>query len=189
VINEIAQWAVLLFLSVFILGLTRHLGQSLMPPRQQYAHDQGPALGAVVPATLLDDREQGVIKRLIVERAHSFAVLLMVHDTCPACTELISSLERGVFDEELSGAPIVAITRSSERRHVDSLRAVADLAVVDPHRFEAGDFRFTPFIMIVDGNLTVVHKDLSADVGSAVRRWRPLEESTFEPVAVTEVGA
>jgi hypothetical protein len=188
VINEIAQWGVLLFMSVFVVGLTRHLGQTLMPPRQQYAHDQGPALGETLPLTLVDAGEQAALSRLIAERRQSFALLVMLHDSCPGCTDLIERLERGTFGRELGDAPIVAMTRSSQRHHVATLQGLADIVVVDAERFVSGGFRFTPFIMIVDAELRVVHKDLSSDLAGAIRRWRPAVIEEAQPTLASEVS-
>ena len=56
-VNELAQWVVLVFMGVFLLGLTRQLGAFMRPHSEELA-DMGPALGTEVPSALVDDPYQ-----------------------------------------------------------------------------------------------------------------------------------
>jgi hypothetical protein len=73
-INELAQWAVLLFLTIFVLGLTRQLGNFLVPPEQQRAREVGPGLGTALPADLLAAGARERLAAVMAARATGWAV-------------------------------------------------------------------------------------------------------------------
>jgi hypothetical protein len=167
-LNEFLQWAVLAFMAIFVFGLTRQLGKFLVPHREQAALHFGPDIGARLPKRVLDSNEQQGLLELMQARAAEWAVLLVVSDDCPACEGLL----RGVpSSTTIQRAPLVVLARRSNAVHEKSLRAVADMVIVDGDRLKAAGLTATPFAMIVDRSLKVVHKALAFNLEEVVSQW------------------
>ncbi len=168
-LNELAQWAALLVIGVFVFGLLRQLGDFLVPPRERAARARGPSLGAALPAGLLSEEERSRLLELLRDRSAGWAAVLVVDEECPRCEELLENLERTGAPE---GAPVVALSNKSGPAHRARLEEVADLVAVDATRLERAALDVRPFTLILDGSLKVVDKQVAWDLQEAVEMWR-----------------
>ena len=176
-LNELAQWAVLLALAVFVVGLTRQLGDFLIPPRERVEQSYGPGVGARLPAALLPEPERARLTALMVERDSEWAAVLVVSGECTRCGEL---LERLVDEGAPSGVPVVGLSMTSEEAHRSLLDQAVDIAIVDPESLDAQNLHVKPFALVVDRDLVVRHKQLAFDLREVARTYGAkgsLEES------------
>lgn len=167
-LNELAQWAVLGFVSVFLLGLTRQLGNFLVPSRERLAHDTGPRVGKRLSTEILPAHALERLQSLIRERGAGWGSVLVVSDDCPGCEGLVERLSR---DGAPDGTPIAFISRASSPEHQAVLEQVGDVAVVDPKRLKAASIGVTPFAFLVDESLKIVHKQIAWDLADVAYAW------------------
>jgi hypothetical protein len=171
IINELAQWAVLIFIAIFVVGLTRQLGDFLVPKKEQLASDIGPPMGKKLPAGLFSSQEHRQVRELMQERSVGWATLLIVAENCPGCGSLLEHLQTTKFKPP-DRAPVIALSRKSSPSHERSLREAADLVIVDGDRLKTAGLTVTPFAVIVDSSLTVLHKQLAWDLQEVLDTWR-----------------
>lgn len=168
-INELAQWATLVFLAIFVLGLTRQLGNFLVPPRDRAALEVGPDLGKTLPTGLLSDQDRRRLYEAMDQRGLGWAVFLVVGEECDGCKGLLEGLaEHGAPDE----VAVVAVSSEAGPEYRRLLDSLADLVIVDADRVKAAELAATPFAVIVDRSLKVVHKQLAWDLAEVVEVWR-----------------
>ncbi len=168
-INELAQWAALIFLGIFVVGLTRQLGRYMVSEREEIAHSVGPDVGKALPRDLLPTADRERLAELIGASEAGWGVVVVVDPDCPGCAALLQQAEREGMPEH---APAAAVTRSDEAEFAEYLGRVFDVAVADAGRVERAGLQVTPFVLIVDGALRIAHKALTADVSAAVAHWR-----------------
>jgi hypothetical protein len=168
-LNELAQWAVLLFLGIMTLGLLRQLGEFLVPPRERVALSRGPKIGKKLPDELLWPQERVDLLNLMDERSVESAAIVVVDEECSQCKSLVDRLHAHGPPES---TPIVAFSSESSPAHRAVLEEIADLVVVDPERLDKVGLDARPFILIVDSVLEVRHKEIGSDLGAAVAAWR-----------------
>lgn len=186
-VNEIAQWAVLAFLGVFVLGLTRQLGKFLVTPRQELVSDNGPALGKQLSGRFAGAGGTGDLTRLMREREVAWSAVLVVGEGCVGCGPLLERLESdGVPD----GAPVLIAVRSASPEYRGRLERLADVVVVDEKAVVDLKVRATPFGLVLDDELRVQHKDLAWDLAEFVGKWKQAGGHSGEaPVLeTTQVG-
>lgn len=192
VINELAQWAAILFLGIMVFGLTRQLGQYMLGPRERAALDMGPAVGSSLPDGLLTPGERASVSALMSGHGTLWAALLTVDSGCETCTAILSRVkDEGMPD----GAPLITIARLADAQGLGPAEtAMADLALVDPKRVNAAHLG-TPFLMIIDDSFVVQYKALATHVADAVASWRgtsvtihtsPGGNGASQPLGVTE---
>jgi hypothetical protein len=178
IVNEAAQWAVLIFLGIFVLGLTRQLGAFLTTTRAMKADVTGPSIGKVVPRSLLSAEERRRLVDLIRGRGVDWAAILAVDDRCSGCDELIAGLEADGVPE---GAPLFVFSRQSDEEHRRRLAAIADHVVVDERRMKRADLTITPFAMLVDDELRIARKAIGTELMPMLERWRAERDGTADP--------
>lgn len=168
-INEFIQWAVLVFLAIFVFGLTRQLGLYIVP-RQQQLEDLGPQLNKVVPSKLIAGTDRTRLAQLLKSSQSGWAGIIVVDEACNSCSEMVEDvLRHGVPDD----APMVAITNATETDLHKDLMQIVDLIIVDPkaEKTQQAGIHVTPFVMIVDERLRLVHKQVG-DLRFAVEQWK-----------------
>jgi hypothetical protein len=181
IINELAQWAVLAFMGVFVIGLTRQLGNFLMPKHERIALEVGPEIGKRLPEDLVGDRTR--LNELMAERHSDWAAVMLVDQDCDGCESMLARLEQ---DGRLPG-PLVAVSRKSDATHRRRLAELADIVLANADAMKAAKITVTPFVIVVDGDLAVLHKQAGPDVHSVVDRWLadhdrpPLPRATPSP--------
>lgn len=185
-INELAQWAVLAFMAVFVFGLTRQLGSFLLEPKEEHAVTTGPDLDKPVPKALIRPRERSELAALMKARGADAASVLVVDEDCPGCSDL---LDRLAHEGAPENAPIMIVSRLSSEEHVKHLRGLADIVVVDPARLKEVKLDITPFLMVVDRDCRVVHKQLTPDLRDAFARWRLRQQPDNREAVVEQIGA
>jgi hypothetical protein len=169
VINEFAQWSVLIVLAIFVLGLTRQLGTYLVPARDVRAREVGPSLGATLPSRFFLPDERASLDALMRGRRTDWVLLLVVSESCPQCGALLERmLARAGATAKL---PIVALSRGSSVEHRGQLERVADLVVVDSDRLDAAELTVAPFALIVDRDLRVHQKQFVWDIDELLDVW------------------
>ena len=169
-INELAQWAVLVVLAVFVVGLTRQLGAFITPRRTQLS-DMGPDIGSRVPDELLALDRDAELGRLVSSSPSGAAAIVVVDPQCAGCKAFIADLARTASRPPL---PFIAVIR--EQRVAEFHREAVDafeLVLEDPAgsaTTAAGIFG-TPFVMLVDEEYVVRHKDFAGDLLKLVGDW------------------
>lgn len=169
--NELAQWAVLLFLAVFVFGLTRQLGFFLVPQRQRLL-EGGPKVGDVLPDVLVEDGRGATLTRLIRgSTGAGVAAIFVVEEDCPACNGLLAHME--AQDIEV-GMPMAAVLKGDPETEFGRRVRKAFAAVIeddDGDRARRAGIDGTPFLLIVDEGLVVRHKDWGGDLFEGATKW------------------
>jgi hypothetical protein len=107
-LNELLQWAALVFMGIFLIGLTRQLAHFLVDPKEQYANDTGPRLGKGLSEDLLTRAEREQVSALFASRRTAWGAIVVVAETCIGCKAMLERVsDSGVPD----GAPLVVISR------------------------------------------------------------------------------
>lgn len=168
-LNEALQWAALLFIGVFVVGLTRQLGAFMTHTRQDKAALEGPPVGSVAPPSLIRPEERTRIADLMAERGTDWAGLVTVSESCESCEEYLDALPAEGIPE---GAPLIIMSNASSEEHRRRLSALGDLVVVDGRRMRRSRIEITPFCIIVDRDFVVVKKGIAADFAALCDSWR-----------------
>lgn len=168
-INELAQWAAILFVGIVGIGLTRQLGHFLVSRREQLEYE-GPDVSKILPATLFTPYEFTQVESLAVGSVSGVTAALVMSDKCAGCVQALEILDSRGRPE---GVPLVAVVGSSSpsfHRHVERLFDVVSQDV-ELHRAADVGIHATPFVMLVDRDLRVVKKAITADVRQVVAAW------------------
>lgn len=168
-INETLQWISISVILVFVVGLTRQLGQLLTSSRADKAATQGPDLGRRLPRGVMTEAELKELRALMSERDSDWAAVLAVDERCMGCNEVIGRLETEGVPR---GAPVVAISRQAGPEFAERLSATFDLVAVGAERLRAADLQLTPFVLLLDSDLVVAHKSAATSVAGALAEWR-----------------
>lgn len=191
-LNELAQWASLIFLGILVLGLTRQLGDFLTPARDRVSSNRGPAVGSKLPDGLLQAIGRTDLQHLMRRRETPWALLATVSAECPRCAALLDELERKGVPEH---APVVLLAPVATDEFRDRLARIADLTVVDEDRLRDAGLTVKPFMVIVDNRLKVQHKEFSTDPAAVVRnfmretgRVERSGDGSGDPLTIVEVG-
>jgi hypothetical protein len=175
--NELAQWAVLLFVAVFVFGLTRQLGFFLVPQRDKLL-EAGPKIGKVLPEVLVEDGRGAALTRLIRRSTGAgFAAIFVIEEDCPACNGLLAHMEAGNVDVSM---PMAALLKGDPEAEFGRRVRKAFAAVIEDN---GGDLARhagidgTPFLLIVDEQLIVRHKDWGGDLFEGATKWLAATQS------------
>jgi hypothetical protein len=175
-LNELAQWSVLLLMAIFLVGLTRQLGRFLLPPSERRAEEWGPALGDRLPENVLTNAQRDRATELIRESVTGWAAGIVVSPACDACEQWLAVLRDRA---SLPAAPIITFVSGSNGDYVARVRLAADLVITDDpgrHNFREANLVATPFLMILDDQLTVRQKQLGGDPRRALEQWVEAQE-------------
>lgn len=168
-INEFAQWAVILLLGIVLLGLVRQLGVFLTP-RRDLVLDRGPEIGSELPARLLDEMTAQRLSGLIAESEGRHGLIAVLRDKCIGCKDLVSDLEANGGP---AGYPVAALVDTSDIEFSTRLERVFDVVVHDPglERAVAEGILGTPYVFAVDEYLMIRQRGISGDLDGLVREW------------------
>lgn len=165
-INEILQWAVLAFLAVFVLGLTRQLGNYLVPAREVVAHDNGPRVGAHLPNAVLGPDSREKLLAVMDARGSKWTLAAVLGETCESCKPWLERLSKPV-----PGSPaVLLLTRDCSDEYADRLRSVADAVIIGSAALDQARLRVTPFGMVLDEDLRIVDKAVAPGFDTLVQR-------------------
>ena len=180
IVNEIMQWAVLAFIGVFVVGLTRQLGMFIVP-RVQQIEAAGPQLGKRLPSELVSEAESDVLRQVISEwNAPGIAVVVVDH-ACAVCQRLVAGIgERGGAERlaQSVGLPFAALVKPSPPEFIEAVQKAFPITLVDG----AGEARkaglaATPFVLVLDEELRVQVSRITVDVVSVAEAWAQTKES------------
>ncbi len=163
-ILEIAQWVVIAFMAVFLLGLTRQLGIFLVPRREQLAAD-GPRVGEPLDESLLTTVEADELRQVV--SPFGAGVVAVIDERCQACQSLVATASNLRVGKDI---PVAAVVRSSGAAFIGAVRDAFPLVIVDhdgDRTLDAGVVA-TPFMIVVDSSLRVTEKVVGADSFSAL---------------------
>jgi hypothetical protein len=167
-INELLQWAAIVFLAVFVLGLTRQLGNFLVPARERALLDKGPAIDDSIEADLLDGDAATRLRDVMRTRGNDWAAVAAIAEDCHGCQALVNQLvEQGMPEN----APLLILTASASPTQRERLDRAADIVVVDHERMKRLNLPL-PLMFLVDGRLRVRHKALATSAPDALAAWR-----------------
>jgi hypothetical protein len=179
VLNELAQWSVLIILAIFLFGLTRQLGYLLRPPEAQRGADWGPDVGAKLPEKLLTSSEQMEIGSLMTSANKRAAALLLVHERCGPCDAWLDFLE----ESDGVDVPLVMISSKPSAEYTARLSRSADLIISDnglSDRLQATSLTATPFLILVDKRFRIRHKQLGGNLQAGLDSWTPTSGRAVE---------
>ncbi|MEX0701401.1 MAG: hypothetical protein WD069_04835 [Planctomycetales bacterium] len=183
--NEIAQWVVLSFIAVFLVGLTRQLGLFIVPRREQL-EAMGPVVNRSIPKDLLSATEQKRFARVLAESPTTWGLVVVIDSNCHGCHNMLAQLKKRSTP---SHAPIVALVQSgADDTFIDEVREVVDVAISDPggERRTAVGIAATPYVMIVGESGKVLHRSVTSDLRFAVARWRTETRDHPRPAETTD---
>jgi len=167
-VNEAAQWSVMLFLVIFVVGLTRQLGHFLVAssPREK-VEAEGPTTGSVVAESLLTDLERRRMTDLREARQADWMAIVALSEDCTGCQELLA-----VWEEQPARGtgPLAVICRRATGAFQRRLERAADVVVVDEKRFDRALIGITPFTMILDEEFRVVEKEIGGHFEALAKR-------------------
>jgi hypothetical protein len=167
IFNELAQWAVLLFLCVLTVGLLRQLGQFI------FGGDQGPGprVGARLSKVILDGEKRNELQARIGSQTYPAGAALFLSEACPPCDELLTDLESHGDQPRLALAAIV--TGPSSPAFRDRVAGLADIVQEDPDGRILSKTRIPrqPFLVWVDDHLLVRHNASGERLEGRVLEW------------------
>jgi hypothetical protein len=166
-LNEFAQWGVLLILTVFVVGLTRQLGYFIRSPEEQRGSAVGPGIGDRLTTSVFPPAELSHVKSAINDSGRREVALMVTNPSCEPCAAWLELLENSDV-----GVPLVVLTSGGSADYVESLKEVADLAIVgDKAAMNDAGLTATPFLMLLDAGFRVREKQLGGDPVGALRKW------------------
>jgi hypothetical protein len=168
-LNESVQWALLLFIAVFVLGLTRQLGLFLVPRRAQLS-EAGPPTGREMPNYLLGGLERSALREAIQQSPRGQGLFVVTHQECEVCEELMVQLADSGRGTDLQGVPVAILASGLDQRFVSAAEAAADVLVKDGDGSKRRRSRIvaTPFVFVLDSDLRILHKEVTADLEEAI---------------------
>lgn len=170
IVNEVLQWAVLVFLAVLVVGLTRQLG-FFLTPRAQQLEEMGPEPGRTLKPSVVTEAERDHLRDLMASRGERAALLAVVDERCRGCETFVHNLETGFRDD--FKIPVALLVREGSPAYLARLRAAADLVIADPddERSRAAGIVATPYALVVDAAMKVRARDVAGDMWRLVRPW------------------
>jgi hypothetical protein len=154
VINEIAQWAALVFCAVFLVGLTRQLASFMDERPARLADRPAPAIGESLPEELFDHAERAALASLIAASPGQRGLVAFVSQDCGGCDELLDDLDATPPPQDV---PLAAVSWVSAPAHQERLRRAFAVVARDPSAgmSKAIGVHTTPFVLSVDPNLVI----------------------------------
>lgn len=131
IINQVAQWAALACIALFVLGLTRRLGLFMQTGRQRSVTENGPTLGHPLPDALLVTEERRVLLR--ARRVVSVSAVALV--AAAGCGETGEEGSRPARDPDPAARGTPA---GAQREDIAVVRSVATTFFRSPRAERAG---------------------------------------------------
>lgn len=163
-INEVAQWAVLVLLALLLLGVLRQVGLMLPPPESRELAS-GTPLGAKIPALLL-----ARVRALSNGGESTRMIVAFVAESCPACQRLLSGLPPG----EARLREVVLVAKRPTPMFRAAIEATGYPLIIDEKGdlWSSAEVTATPLIMRVRADGVVEAKEVTHRVDTvAVPTW------------------
>jgi hypothetical protein len=177
---EILQWALLLFLTVMVFGLTRQLG-FFLAPRHDQLMQQAPQEGDQIGEATLDLEDRAAIRHALSAAHSGSAVVVVIDENCLGCRQLLEALKPLMTRRR--SMPLVAVVRRSSAGFVEEARMGFDVVIDDSagEKSQRAGVLGTPFAMTIDRDFRVEHVELGGLTHERVFSW-------FETVGETAEG-
>lgn len=161
--NELAQWAVIAFMAVYLVGLTRQLGAFLAPHAAQLT-EAGPHTGKRVPDSLLPSTDLERLRGVAAKSVSGLAAIVVVDERCNSCHEILESVHSGKASVGLALTGL--LKESSTDGFRQRARAAFELVFDDRtgERTQSVGIVGTPYAMVVDVSLVVRRKFFGPDL-------------------------
>lgn len=122
---------------------------------------------------LLTEHERVQFAGLMDELGIDWGAIVVVDEECAQCRSLLDAVERvGMPDS----APLVAMSTAASPAWLARLNEVASLVVVDAVRLDVANLNVRPFVLLVDRQLAIQHKQVGGELAEAVVKWRAGEK-------------
>jgi hypothetical protein len=166
-VNEAAQWAAILFIGIFALGLTRQLGRFLVP-RENQLPAQGPPVGADLVSRLPTEIATRVADS--ISHTSALSVLVVTRERCSGCEILVDRLRASSPAFRVTAI----VTEAASDDYLADLRTVFSEVARDTSGKAARQLLVTatPVIFVLDNAGRIVHKQLGGDVDHAMAHYR-----------------
>lgn len=168
-INELAQWAVIAFLGILVLGLIRQLGLFIVPRKDQLLY-RGPDIGSELPSSLLDGFPPDRLSDEIRRSTTGLGILAVINERCIGCNGLVQRLETAGWQHDI---PLLAVVDARDPEFASRVEKVFPHVVRDDdlQRAKAIGITATPFILALDADLRVRHRGISGGLDQLVDEW------------------
>jgi hypothetical protein len=174
--NELAQWAIIIVMSVFVFGLVRQLGHFLVPRRDHLMY-LGPDIGKGLPASLLKGLPVEQLKEQIQRSRAGLGLVAVVNDRCGGCKGMLLQLKElgPPFD-----GPLVALADTNDPDYLAYIGGLFTYVLQDEGGTRAHDAGViaTPFVLALDGDLKVKHRGISGGLHELVDEWAGLRHGS-----------
>jgi hypothetical protein len=165
----------------------------MLSSQEQLALEQGPDIGKRLPDYIFSNGELPRLKQLIAASPSGRGAVLLLHQHCDGCEELLRHLE--TF-ESRPALPLAALTPKPAPAYEERLGQLMDIVAAD----DTGDLlrraglRAAPFLILVDEKLRVQGKQLAGDlydamVRAAIEPGPNGRAAHAEDLKIEEVGA
>jgi hypothetical protein len=168
-LNELAQWAVLIILAFMVMGLLRQLGQFIIPRKEQLLA-RGPDVGERIPHALVDESHQAALSEEMASSGAEFGYLAVIREDCLGCGSLVERLQES--DQPLPG-PLVVVLDGESSEFRSRVEAVAGIVIDDPRGRRAKDVGISaaPFVLEVDRHMRIRNRAISGDIFALIDDW------------------
>lgn len=175
-VNEFFQWAVILVLLVFVVGLVRQLGHFVVPRREHLLY-LGPEIDKRLPIGLLDGVAVDELRKLIAGSQAKLGLVAVMNDRCPGCKGLLAQLQ--VIGPP-ADTPLVAIVDTEDESYLEYVRGLFTYAEADNGgvRARAAGVIATPFVLAIDSEFQVKHRGISGGLHELILEWTGRRELT-----------
>ena len=151
--EEIVQWAMLVLLSILVLGLFRQVAVSQPQPRRSNTPD-GPAMDKVAPAVL-----RHAIQEYLGREGLSVRVAFVI-ESCVACQRLVAEAASGAEEERL-----LLVAKSPSNGFLAALKETRVPVIADDGRiWRACGISNTPLVVDIDARGRVTRKEVTHHV-------------------------
>jgi hypothetical protein len=152
--NEVVQWALLLGVSLLVLGLLRQISLT-SPPAARGVDWSGPPIGRPLPRDLL-----ARIQTLTGGSLTHGATVGFVSEACSGCQRLLSSI--AAAPKDASARPLILTARNPSLEFQSALEEAAIPVIYDDGAlWEACRITATPLLVRIDEEGRVVGKELT----------------------------
>lgn len=168
-LNELAQWAVLIILAFLVMGLLRQLGQFIIPRKEQLLA-RGPDVGERMPQALLDESQQAAVSEEMSGSDAEFGYLVVMREDCLGCSSLVERLEES---EQTMAGPLVVVLDGESSEFRSRVQTVASIVIADPRGRRAKEVGISaaPYVLEFDGSMRIRNRAISGDIFALLDEW------------------
>lgn len=161
VVNEVAQWAALITLTILLLGVFRQVGL-LLPPSTR-TQVSGPTPGRRAPRPLLEH----VRKVTLNGRTEAGTIVAFVTEDCTGCQRLLADLSSSQVARD---EPVVLVTRHPSPQFAQAIQETGIPTIsADDALWDACGVTATPLVVRIDERGRIAAREVTHRVEAAVQ--------------------